>query len=289
MPTLTRDRPLDPKALTAAQRDALTDELYAVHRAVFRGVSREVFRTYVVESLAERTRIQVFRNGAGWIVGYAAIHCFEVTVEGRPTTVVRAEVGLLRKWRGQTAAGRLLAREVIAARLRRPTAQVCFLACPIHPASYLALARSHGRVWPRPDAPTPAPVQALLAGLDGSLRLERAEGHGPHVRTVGWVTRQSAAERARWIDHPHPLVRFYVEQNPGYEDGHGLRAAVVCSPRVVAEGVLGLLCRQARRAWRRVFGARLQPNPTGPAPSRLTLAGFGPRSRPRCAPSASAR
>jgi hypothetical protein len=247
---------LNPQALTAAGRDALTDELFAVQRAVFSGVSRAAFRRYVVDSSAARTRVQVFRDENGAAVGYAAVHHFHLEVEGRKTVVLRAEVGLKPAWRGQTAAGGLLAREVFWAMVRNPLAQVCFVACPIHPASYLAMARSHHRVWPRPDAATPAGVQALLDALDAPLGLEKAVDGGVHVRKVGWVTRQSAEEAAHWEGHEHALVRFYLEQNPGYVEGQGLRTAVVLSPAVFAQGLAGLVRRQLRRAHKRLVGQR---------------------------------
>jgi hypothetical protein len=255
MPRLRCTPPLDPRRLSAAQRDTLTDELFAVQDAVFSGVSRAAFRRYVVDSPARRTRVQVFRDEQGAAVGYAAVHHFHLEVEGRPTVVLRSEVGLKAAWRGQTAAGRLLAQEVFLAMVGNPRARVCFVACPIHPASYLAMARSHDQVWPRPDAATPADVQALLDALDAPLGLERADGGGLHVRKVGWVTRQSADEAVHWASHDHELVRFYLEQNPGYVEGQGLRTAVVLSPVLFVQGLARLAQRQLRRAWRRLTPA----------------------------------
>lgn len=265
MPTLRCAPPLSPRDLSAAERDALTDELFAVQDAVFSGVSRAAFRRYVVDSPAERTRVQVFRDEHGAAVGYAAVHHFHLVVEGRQTVVMRAEVGLKPAWRGQTAAGGLFAREVLWAMVRNPRSQVCFVACPIHPASYLAMARSDDRVWPRPDAATPAGVQALLDALDAPLGLERSDCGGVHVRKVGWVTRQSAEEAAHWEGHDHELVRFYLEQNPGYVEGQGLRTAVVLSPAVFVQGLAGLVQRQLRRAWRRLTSPRPTVLATGGA------------------------
>lgn len=245
------DRPLDPAALTDTARAALTDALYAVQAQIFDGVDRETFRRYVVDSPAERTRIQVFRSALGGdVIGYAAAHVFTVDVDGAPTAVLRSEVGLLPAWRGRSAACGLLLREIARLLVTRPLQQRCFVACPVHPASYYAVSRASSQVWPRPGAETPAPIQRLLGALDGALGLSRPDGAGEHVRAVGWITRQSSADADRWTQHASPLVRYFIAQNPGYHRGDGLRIVTMLTAGTVADGLRLLLRRRAQRLGR---------------------------------------
>jgi hypothetical protein len=247
MPRVIAEPALDPAALDASARDALVDRLYPVHCEIFSGVSRGDFRAYVVDSPAQRTRIQVFRSEDGRAVGYVATHVFLVDTGGEPVAVLRSEAGFLREARGQTAAGRLLLSEALGMRLRHPGRRCCFLACPIHPASYYALARTSPAVWPRPEADTPADVQALMDGLDGALHLEEATGALEGVRKVGWVTRQTDAEAASWAAHEGELVRYYHQQNPGYVGGSGLRVVAPIELRTVLSAGAAFVRRQLLR------------------------------------------
>lgn len=261
MPRVHATAVLDPRTLDAAARDALVDRLYPLHCEIFAGVSKREFRAYVVDSPAQRTRIQVFVAEDGRDVGYVATHVFLVDVGDDSAAVLRSEAGFLREARGQTAAGRLLLTEALGMRLRHPGRRCCFLACPIHPASYYALARTSGNVWPRPEADTPAEVQQLMDVLDGALHLEAPTGAPEGVRKVGWITRQTAAEQASWARHGSELVRFYHRQNPGYVDGSGLRVVAPIDLGTVLSAGLAFVKRQAQRAVRAVGVA--------PAPARL--------------------
>lgn len=43
---------------------------------------------------------------------------------------------------------------------------------------------------------------------------------------MGWITRDSEVERDYWRRCRRPTARFFVEQNPGYTNGHGLLTLV---------------------------------------------------------------
>jgi len=253
---LIKARPVYPKALTPAQRDALADELYAVQKQIFGGVSRTGFRKYVIDSPAERTRIQVFRDGdTGAAVGFAAVHVFELHLDDGPLSLMRAEVGLAPGWRGRSAAAGLLLSEGLRLALRSPLRRACFLACPVHPASYLALSRSCSQVWPRPDTPTPAGIQHIMDRLDDQLGMERPDGAGDGVRKVGWVTRQGPPEARFWADHTDPRVRFYIDQNPGYTRGDGLLIVAPVDWTSVVEGAWSTVERMVQRSTRSLRNA----------------------------------
>ncbi|MFT5680857.1 MAG: hypothetical protein ACI8RZ_001763 [Myxococcota bacterium] len=255
MPSVSSDRLLDPTTLTDAARAVLTDELYAVQQQVFAGVDREAFRRYVVDSEALRTRIQVYRDAAGTCIGYAALHLFSLSIQDRMTTVMRCEVGILPAHRGQSLAWKLLAREVARVVMVSPLRPAFLVACPVHPASYYAMAKTNPYLYPRPEG-TPEDMTVLLEQLDGALGLSRPTGAGCHARSVGWITRQSVSERAVWQNHSSPLVQFFLRENPDYERGDGLRIACPLSPSSLARGLWNMFGRLIRRQQRALVARR---------------------------------
>lgn len=241
--------PVDPATLSTAERDRLAHDLYAVQSQIFDGVTLEGFRAYVVDSPAQRNRIQVFSDAdTGEVVGFAATHVFTVELERRTVDLLRTEVGLLPAYRGQSAAGRLLLQEGARLAARSVVRDAYFLACPVHPASYWAAARTSRHIWPRPEAATPAHVQETMDQLDVAIGLTRPDyATSAGVRKVGWITRQTDEEHALWNDHDSALVQFYVDQNPTYTQGDGLMMVAPLTAAAVLSSGWSLVCRQARR------------------------------------------
>lgn len=251
MPRIQADRPVDPTTLSPSARDQLARDLFAVQDQIFAGVSFDEFRGYMVDSPAQRTRIQCFRDAeTRAVVGYAATHVFTLEVAGETVDLMRAEVGLLPAWRGQSVAGTLLLTEGARLAARSMVRPAFFLACPVHPASYLAAARGSQHLWPRPERTTPPEVQFVMDQLDATIGLTRpVDAVGAGVRKVGWTTRQDAAEQAYWAERSDDLVRYYVEQNPGYTRGDGLLVVAPVSLTSVVDAASTL----ARRQWARMY------------------------------------
>ncbi len=221
MPPVARVEVLDPATLSDAALDALTDRLYGVHAEIFDGVSRESFARYVVRSPAEQTSLQLSYGADGELAGYIAVHAFKRRFRGEPCTVLRAEAGLRRAYRGAGSPGSFFTSQLLRARVSSPGAQV-YLGCLVHPSSYTALARDAAAIWPRPDAETPADVAEFMMALGEEFHLEMVDPARPLVREVGWITRDTPAERQYWLGAENPYARFYVEQNPGFVRGDGL-------------------------------------------------------------------
>ena len=132
---------INPDALDDVARERLIDEMYATHCEIFEGVPRRDFAAHVVQSTAKRNRICLVRDSTGRLVGYAAVHFFDRSFEGVPTTIVRGEVGFLRTHRGYFPVGPFFMLEIVRQRILHPRRPIFILACPIHPASYLAVCR----------------------------------------------------------------------------------------------------------------------------------------------------
>ncbi|MEX1368988.1 MAG: hypothetical protein AB1Z98_38030 [Nannocystaceae bacterium] len=245
---------VDPGALGPTEQEALIDELYGVQQEIFDGVSRETFAGYVVRSSAQRTRIQVFRAD-GRVVGYAALHVFDCEVGGRACVAVRCEVGLRREIRGGSRFGWLFAREAARLLLSSRGRPIYGLSCATSPATYRILTRSAHRVWPHWSRPTPASLAVLMDELATRFELRPVDPSRPGVYHVGWKTRETAREVARWRACEHPASRFYLGRNPGYREGHGLLLLVPMRPVDVLLGVAGLARHRLGRATKLALGA----------------------------------
>lgn len=241
---------VDPHAMSRDAREAFTDELFVAHCAIFSGVDRPTFAKYVVDSPAERTRIQVFR-AEGRIVGYAAYHVFEREVDGQPCLVVRGEVGLMPAYRRGTRFGTFFLRETLRVLRTRRGRPVWGLSCATNPATYRTLYRHNDQVWPCPDRATPRPLQGLMDTLAEQFGLVPVEGAHPGVFHVGWKTRQDEAETRQWEHCEEPASRLYVERNPGYTKGHGMLILIPVTTTGMIRAGLRLTLTQLRRRFRR--------------------------------------
>lgn len=241
---------VDPKALSATERERLVGELFAAHDRIFAGVSRREFAAYVVDSPARRTRIQVFRAG-GQVVGYAAFHVFECAIGGRSSLVLRGEVGLLPAYRRGTRFGWFLARETLGVVVRNPSTPIWGLSCATNPATYRTIARHVDQVWPHWQRPTPPHLQQTMDDLADEFGMRRVSGSASGVYHVGWKTRQDEAEALGWRHTTNPAAQHYVQRNPGYVDGHGMLILVPVTGMGMVRACLRLVHSKVQRRLRR--------------------------------------
>jgi len=226
MPRIARSEVVVPKRLSHDEREQLIDALYAIQLDVFDGVDRKSFASYVVNSKADQTWILVHRDQADAIVGYFAFHQFVRELGGRPVTVIRAEAGTKRAFRGGNANARFGLLRGLRALLANPGRPLYYLGSLVHPSSYSLFAKYFSEVYPSAKAETPAEILNLMDEMADEFGLARVEGQGPLVRQVGWKTRDTDAERAYWERCDRPAARFFVQANRGYSQGHGLLTLV---------------------------------------------------------------
>lgn len=235
---------IDPHRLDAAARATLADALYVTHQRVFSGVDRAAFGAYVVDSPASRTRILVLRDTAGTARGYAALHVFHQRHLGRPTSIVRMEIGAEPAWRRCGFAAPFIVREALRLAVRYPGRPRYFFATFVHPSAYVSLCRHTPRLWPHPDHPTPPHIAAIMHGLERRFGL-RATGDG--TVDVGWIA-HGCGETPRQLSAE---ARFYLERNPGYAHGEGLMTLIDFGTPAVIRGSLDYARHHARRRLRR--------------------------------------
>jgi len=220
--TLGRSDAIDPSRLSFDEKESLVDSLYALHSRIFDGVERSEFVAYVVDSPADWTRIQIYKNSTNEWIGYCAVHRFNKLAFGRPCMIFRAEAGILREYRGRSQTLWFGFSEAIKYRIKHPFCDLYYLGCFVHPSVFYMFSRYFQEYYPHTDTVIPERIKALMLELAKMFNIEPVDAPDSLVRRVGWRTKESAEDRGFWQHHAHPMVRYYIKTNPGYINGNGL-------------------------------------------------------------------
>jgi hypothetical protein len=236
--------------LSAPERDALGDELFALHRKIFSGLSRRQFVDHVFHDHAAATKIKIFRNVEGTAVGYCAVHRYQRRRHGKRCTMFRAEAGLLKQYRGHQETASFVFMQGLSYKLRNPTRRVFYLGMLVHPSSYCLLAERFPTIYPSRRRKTPQHIRKAMCELADSFEVPQAEGD-PLLREIGWITRETAAEADAWRSSRHPDVRFFLAMNPRYERGNGLVTLVPFTiGNLLGAAANHVMLTASRRRWR---------------------------------------
>lgn len=257
-----------PSALEASAKTQLEDALYDLHSRIFRGVDKVSFVKYVIDSRAQHTWIQLYRCERGELGGYLAVHIYEREVDGVLTAIVRAETGTLREHRGANIVGAFFVDRVVRYFAAHPLRPFYFLGSLVHPSSYSQFARYADGVWPREGVETPVEILGLMDALGDTFGLDRVHAENALVRKVGWQTIDSRADRAYWEGSDRPGVQFFLRENPGHDEGHGLLTLAPVTLGAVVRGLTRYtLARNESRARKLAACARARLAALLPAPA----------------------
>lgn len=232
---------INPGRLSEQQRQTLSETLYPIHAAVFSGLDEQAFDHYVVNSSAAETRIFLYRNKRSQLIGYLGVHRFDKQGNDQPLVVFRAEVGLLPEYRQKDANLSFWLMEAAGFKLRNPKKPVYFLYAPVSPSFYAMVARYSYQVYPRHDMAIPSRVLTLMTQLARQFGLRQAGEGNPLIRQVGWITKATPCEKQFWQSSPNPHVRFYIETNPAFTEGHGLLTLIPITLVNLALSLPGIL------------------------------------------------
>jgi hypothetical protein len=222
----------------------LSRALFAAHDRIFAGLDEHAFVRYLCRSGALATKIRIYRDALGAIVGYAAIHRFRTVVPGGSVTVFRAEAGLLLEHRGKGRTFEFYVGELVKQRLRHPLEPTFYLGMLVHPSSYLGLVRYFRDIYPRRDAGIPQDARCGMLALADAFGVPPVDPSDPFIRRVGWITRES---EPFWERTQDPDVVFYRERNPGYRQGHGLLVLVPVTMGNLVHALWSYARRRPRR------------------------------------------
>jgi len=223
---ISRSEVINPMTLADAEKSSFADSLYALHSRIFDGVAKQHFVAYVIDSQAEWNRIRIYKDEMSDWVGYCAVHRFKVLAFNRPYVVMRAEAGILRKYRGRSLTLWFGFAKAIQYKLRHPFCNLYYLGTFVHPSVFYMFSRYFSEYYPRIDKPLPRQIKDLMLKLAEIFQIKAITGSNFLSREVGWISKESDADRLFWQNHEHPAVKFYISTNPGYAQGSGLLVLV---------------------------------------------------------------
>jgi hypothetical protein len=85
------------------------------------------------------------------------------------------------------------------------------------------MCRNLAQTYPHRLRESVSETEELFIGIADALTLRRkTDAKSALVRSVGGITRQTDSEKMYWRTHIDPDVRFFIENNPTYEQGEGL-------------------------------------------------------------------
>ena len=257
MKSLTRTAQFDPKKLSASAREDLAKALYAVHQQIFEGPGLTEFERRIINPPSCVSSVQVSRNRDGEIVGYCAVHFFELRQHNTTIIVMRAQAGMLRAFRGRNRSMPFTLMKVLAYRLRHPLHPMFFFGAMIHPSSYLLCDKYISHIWPARGQSLSYPHLKLVERCIEAFRLPPVNPSNPRVVKVGIRTLDDDADQHYWSHCDKPAVRFFLEHNPDYQSGNGLVTLIPVSLPGMAVSAWRLVLDRVRRGVSRWRG-RLQ-------------------------------
>lgn len=237
-----------PSKMNEAQRTALTDRLFAIHKEIFSGVSKKDFRKYVIEPDSRLTRIRVYSNPEGEEVGYLSFQVFETGKRRRDPLVVRTEVGFLPNFRRYNITLPTLIKDAVKYQIANLGRTAYFLATPVHPTPYRLGLAQLPEVWPRQNTPTPLKIKQVFSLLADSLNIQKADTGSEFACKVGWQVKESQVLQDRIMTRKDPATRFYLEHNPNYSQGNGLMMLVPLTFRTYFKGFMGIWEKKMKRS-----------------------------------------
>ncbi len=243
-------------ALDAATRAGMWS-LYASH---YERVSEAVFAT----DLAAKDDVIVVRDVLdGSLQGFTTIAVrAHDTADRRFTIVFSGDTIIAPAYQGQSALQRAFVRYVVKAALRARGTEVYWFLISKGFKTYLLLSRNFLEYWPRHDRATPEPMRELIAGLArerfGSAFVDEPILGAPDP-SYGKVRFDPPGARLKPGVAPvspealhAPDVRFFVQANPGHDEGDEL----CCIGRVDLAMGLNYVRRLGLRTVRRALGGR---------------------------------
>jgi len=246
------DDVIDPSSLASDDKERFSDALYQLHSRIFDGVTKDRFVSYVINSPAEWTRIRIYKNPENEWVGYCAAHRSEMRIFDRSRVIFRAEAGILREYRGRSKTLWFGFAEAIKYKIRHPLCNLYYLGSFVHPSVLYMFSRYFSEYYPCADTRVPDSIKVFMLELAKAFHIKAADDPNDLVRTVGWITKESGEDRRFWQNHKNPVVRFYIETNPGYVVGNGLLTLVPLTFTNIFLSLIKFMSnRVARRFWKR--------------------------------------
>ncbi|MXN63593.1 hypothetical protein GR183_01645 [Stappia sp. GBMRC 2046] len=252
---------VDPRTLSPPERRELFDRLFTVHEAIFAGVDRKDFAKALMRDDARRSRIQLYRDEFGHIVGYCAVHVLERRYNRRVIAVLRAEAGLLPAYRGSGMTLWFGAKEAFRYKACHPFRTVVLFTIAVHPSSFHMMSKYFWRCYPYPGRKIPLRWRKLLIFLARTSEDEPVDPSEPLILYDRWITRESAQDAVAWRESTHEDVRYFLAINPRYHEGEGVAFMAPLSIPNLAVSLVLYLWHFLPLAIRRMTGRHTRAGP----------------------------
>jgi hypothetical protein len=241
---ITRTRRLTFGELEPSVRQALCDELYAIYHESSDTLGREEFERLLFR---EETRVALFHGPRGELAGFSYATLHRIRTEGTEHAVFSAGVLFRLAYRGGLASALFGLTEALRFKLRNPRVPLAYLSVTSTPAPYRLFARTMNRMYPSRKAPPPQELEGVLREVIQHRGLTPV-GENPWLVRTLMKPRHTERLRASRNLQDDPDVRFFLEQNPNFAEGHGT-ALLVWIPLDLANVASGLARAAARQAF----------------------------------------
>jgi hypothetical protein len=222
--------------LAPREREDLTDPLFEIFDRTIQGYDRESFQSSYLNPPG--TVLGLCRGDRGELAGVVCTRLLELELGGVRGAVFSAAVFFDLAYRGGPAAARFGLLEALRFKLRHPLTPLAYMGIALSPAPYVLHTRVMSRVYPRRGVETPASVRAWMNAA--------AQLRGFKYVRPGVIDAPARPRQAMWLERSSlsddPDTAFYIEQNPGWKDGHALQLWVPLD----LSNVLGSLPRALR-------------------------------------------
>lgn len=224
--------------LGANVRAALGNALYEIFCESYDALSQETVCDEIV--FRDGGWLALYRDAHGTLMGFTTFKVHEIELGGRTHGVIQSGSYFRRGIRGGARATQHAVWLSALERLRHPRRPLWGMFEALTPASYRRGLRTLPHAFPTRRGPTPPHVAELLSAVIERLGLARV---GEHPFVVSYpdpaVHRDPERLASSETLRNDPDVRFYLEQNPHFVDGH-------------------ILCVLAPLGWRDIGGVLLQ-------------------------------
>jgi len=221
---------VDPSRLEKEEKDRFIRELYSVHSQIFDGVDEKCFAIDIFCPDAIRTRVKIFRKNRKEIVGYLAIHLYEMRFTDADTIAVfRAEAGFLPPYRRKKSTLSLVFAEFCRYKCLHPRRQAYYIGTLVHPSSYHLIFHYFHEMYPTYMCETPPYILQAMCNIAKNFGIEPVCRYNPLIVRVGWRVRNDRENLEYWSQCDKLDVKFFLKKNPGYLEGEGLLTLVPLS------------------------------------------------------------
>lgn len=202
--------------LSAAEREAICAQAYAIYAAYKAGVDRRTFDRQLCAG--EETRVALFYGEEGALVGFCSAAIQRVEHEGRRHAVYSALLFIDTRYKGVSETRSFTLRDAMRFRLREPWTPLYCMGVIMTPASYRRFAITMPRIYPSRHAPVPEAARALVRKTARLRGLDFVDEERWLVRGMGAPRHPERLRDARTLKDD-PDARFFLTENPRFDDG----------------------------------------------------------------------